>query len=71
MATSLRAPCARPPRPAAPDVGELAGFSVRQEAALSVCEARKDAAVSVIDTANATWAALAKALAPRPWWRLW
>jgi len=34
-------------------VGDLAGFSIQQEAALSVCEARKDAAVSVLDAINA------------------
>ena len=30
-------------------MGDLAAFSVRQEAALGVCEARKDAAVALID----------------------
>jgi hypothetical protein len=45
----LRDPCPRPDRPPQPSVGELAAFSVRQEAAISVCEARKDAAVALID----------------------
>ena len=45
----LRDPCPRPDRPAAPTVGELAAFSVRQEAAIGVCEARKDAVVALID----------------------
>ncbi len=49
VAQVLREPCPRPDRPAAPTVGELAAFSVRQEAALGVCEARKDAAVTLID----------------------
>ena len=49
VAQVLRDPCPRPDRPAAPTVGELAAFSVRQEAALGVCEARKDAAVALID----------------------
>lgn len=68
----LRAPCPRPIRPAAPSVGELAGFSVEQEAAISGCELRKDAAVQVIDAYNATEEALSGALEPkRPWWRRW
>ena len=64
----LRAACPRPDKPAAPDAGALAAFSLRQEAAISVCEARKDAAVAVIDAADAALASLAKP-APR-WWRL-
>ncbi len=54
-------------------MGELAGFSVEQEAAISGCELRKDAAVQVIDAYNATEEALSgNALEPkRPWWRLW
>ena len=69
MAQSLRDPCPRPDRPGAPDLGALAVFSVRQEAALSTCEARKDAAVALLD-------AEAAALRPappskRPWWKVW
>ena len=74
MPSSLRDPCPRPSRPDAPGAGALAGFSVRQEAALSVCEGRKDAAIAVIDAVNAYAARLAAALAPPPgraWWRLW
>ncbi len=72
MADSLRARCPRPDRPAAPTVGDLAAFSVRQEGAESVCETRKDAAVAVIDAFNAAAAQLAAMLAPpRPWWRPW
>lgn len=74
MPPALREPCPRPDRPETPSAGQLAGFSVRQESALSVCEARKDAAVAVIDAVNAYAARLAAALAPgarRPWWRLW
>ena len=70
MAAVLREPCPRPDRPQAPTLGALAVFSVRQEAALSTCEARKDAAVALVD------AAAASVLAPspkvkRPWWRVW
>ena len=72
VAASLREPCPRPDRPAAPGVGELAAFSVRQESALSVCEARKDAAVAVIDAFDAAANRLAAALAPKkPWWSRW
>ena len=72
VAASLRQPCPRPDRPTAPDVGALAAFSVRQEGAESVCEARKDAAVGVIDAANSILAQVAAQLRPKPWWeRLW
>ncbi len=50
----LRAPCPRPERPSRPTAGDLAAFSVRQEAALNVCEARKDAAVAIVDAATAS-----------------
>ena len=65
VAATLRAPCPRPDRPAAPDTGALAAFSIRQEAAISTCEARKDAAVGVIDAANAALAALGKSRGER------
>ena len=69
VAQVLRDPCPRPDRPAAPTLGMLAVFSVRQEAALSTCEARKDAAVALLD---AEADALRPAAAPqRPWWRVW
>ena len=71
MAATLRAPCPRPDRPGAPDVGALAAFSLAQEAAISVCEARKDAAVAVIDAGDAAATALARPAARRPWWRVW
>lgn len=69
VAATLRAPCPRPDRPAAPDVGALAAFSLAQEAAVGVCEARKDAAVAVIDAGNAALAVLARPAPRRPWWR--
>ena len=70
VAESLRAPCPRPVRPAAPSVGELAGFSIEQEAAISGCEALKEAAVQTIDAHNRLAAALA-AGPKRRWWRGW
>ena len=69
VAEILRAPCPRPPRPMSPSVGELAGFSVEQEAAISVCEMRKDAAVATIEAHNRL--ADAPAASKRPWWRRW
>lgn len=70
VAQSLREPC---PRPAAEfvTVGDLAAFTVRQEAAISICDARRGAAVATIDAANAMQAQLAKALKPKPWWHVW
>ena len=44
-------------------------FSVRQEAAISTCEARKDAVVALLD-AEAVALRPAPA-AKRPWWRPW
>ena len=63
----LLQPCPRPDRPATPDAGALAAFSVRQEAAISVCEARKDAAVQALDAGDAALRALAAAPARRLW----
>jgi hypothetical protein len=40
--------------------GDLAAFSLRQEAALSVCEAKRDALLSAIDAHNSAVAALSK-----------
>lgn len=65
VAAILRQPCPRPDRPQSPTLGQLAGFSVRQEAAITICEQRKDAAVAVIDAVNAI------TRPRRPWWRPW
>lgn len=58
-----------PVQPEAPSVGELAGFWVQQEAALSICEARKDAAVAVMEAYNRA-ASTPHGRASR-WWRPW
>ena len=51
---SLRSPC---PRVSGEDdvrtAGDLAAYSLRQEAALAVCEARRDAILSAVDAHNA------------------
>jgi hypothetical protein len=44
-------------------VGDLAAYSVSQEAALQTCDAQRAAVVSIIDAANAIHA-------PRRWWRV-
>jgi hypothetical protein len=67
----LREACPRPDFQAVQTVGELAAFSVRQEAAVAVCDARRSAAVAVIDAANAMGAQMAERLKPRKWWKLW
>jgi hypothetical protein len=67
----LREPCPRPDFQAVQTVGELAAFSVRQEAAVAVCNERRAAAVAVIDAANAMGAQMAERLKPRKWWKLW
>jgi hypothetical protein len=71
VAAVLREPCPRPDFLAVETVGELAAFSVRQEGALAVCEARRSAAVAVIDVYNALGAELTEKLKPHPWWRVW
>ncbi len=53
VARSLREPCPRPAPEAVVTAGDLAAFSLRQEAALSICEARRAALVSVADAHNA------------------
>jgi hypothetical protein len=67
----LREACPRPDFQAVQTVGELAAFSVRQEAAVAVCNERRAAAVAVIDAANAMGAQMAQQLKPRKWWKLW
>jgi hypothetical protein len=71
IATVLREPCPRPDFRAVQTVGELAGFSVRQEGALAVCDERRRAAVAVLDAANAMNAQMAEALKRKPWWKVW
>ena len=45
-------------------IGDLAVFSVRQEAVIAVCDAKRDRAVALIDQRNAQ-------VTPKPWWRVW
>jgi hypothetical protein len=65
---SLRMPCRGPELPTSDTVttGDIATFSILQEAALQTCDARREASISIIDAINA-----ANREEPRPWWRLW
>lgn len=53
IADSLRAPCAGPPTESVATIGDLAAFSIRQEAALAVCDARREAVIGAVDAHNA------------------
>jgi hypothetical protein len=53
VAEVLREACPRPEgAEAVRTVGELAAFSVRQEAALAICDARREALVQGVDAHN-------------------
>lgn len=60
----LREPCVGPPVEPVQTIGDLAVFSVRQEAVIAVCDARRAGAVALIDQRNAQ-------VTPKPWWRVW
>lgn len=59
---ALRERCVGPSTEAVETVGDLAVFSVRQEAVIAVCDARRAGAVALIDQRNAQ-------VTPKPWWR--
>lgn len=61
---TLRAACERPSHIGVDSVGELAAFSVRQEAALAVCDGRREAVVALVDAHRGI-------VTPRPWWKVW
>jgi hypothetical protein len=67
VAQSLRQPCPRPPADFA-TFGDLGAFAIKQEAALSVCEAMKTALVQTIDVHNAAVSQLAAKPPRRKWW---
>lgn len=82
VAETLKAPCPRPNLPQLPNaipaqrdaavdqvLRPVMAFAVKEEAAVSVCEARKDAAVAVIEAHNQLVTDLAKP--QRPWWKFW
>lgn len=62
VAETLREPCVGPPVEPVQTIGDLAVFSVRQEAVIAVCDARRAGAVALIDQRNAQ-------VTPTPWWR--
>jgi hypothetical protein len=45
-------------------VGDLGALVLRQEAALTVCDARREAVVAIVDAHGQT-------VDPKPWWKLW
>lgn len=49
LPASLRAPCDRAEVGPLATVGDLGSFAVRQEAALSVCDGRREAIVAIVD----------------------
>lgn len=49
---SLRAACEHPAPDAVQTIGQLAAFSLRQDAALDICDARRSALVAIIDGVN-------------------
>jgi hypothetical protein len=57
---TLRAPCDRAEVGPLASVGDLGSFAVRQEAALSVCDGRREAVVAIVDGYTA-------ATKPRRW----
>ena len=59
---TLRQPCPQVDREGVLTIGDLAAFSVRQEAALVACDARRAEAVGLIDRRN-------EQVTPKPWWR--
>ena len=66
MADALRQPCPRADgAQEVRTVGDLAAFSVRQEGALSVCEARRTALVDTVDAHNALAAQIGVGAKPR------
>lgn len=74
VANSLRLPCPRPDLPSVPSSGDpsaqvraIMAFSIRQEAAINICEGRKDSLVAVIDQFNRS--TLEAAYQQRPWWK--
>ena len=61
---SLRAACERPDPAGVATIGDLASFSLRQDAALSICDGRRAAVVAVAD-------AYAPPPPKRHWWQAW
>lgn len=63
---SLREACPKADPEPVKTVGDLAAYSIQQEANLMICEARKDSAIAIIDAhADATQQP------KRPWWKVW
>lgn len=61
---TLREACVGPSHEDVRTAGDLAVFSVRQEAVIAVCDAKRAGAIALIDQRNAQ-------VAPKPWWQVW
>lgn len=61
---SLRAKCPRPDPASVATVSDVLAFSIRQDAAIGICEAKKEAAVAFIDANNEL-----QKPKPVPFWR--
>ena len=59
---TYREACERPDPSGVQTVGDLASYSLKQDASLKDCNAKRDGLVQIIDAAN-------KAAKPKPWWR--
>ncbi|MHB8284237.1 MAG: hypothetical protein ACYDD1_06125, partial [Caulobacteraceae bacterium] len=69
--TELLSPCPRADYLSVKTAGDLAAFGIQEDAYLAVCDARRAEAIGIIQAQNAAGAALARALAPKGWWKLW
>lgn len=49
---SLRASCEHPAPDNVQTIGQLAAYSIKQSAALDICDARREALVAIIDGVN-------------------
>lgn len=49
---SLRSKCEKPTPESVQTIGDLAAFSLRQNAMIEVCDARREAVVSIVDGYN-------------------
>lgn len=60
----LKEPCPRADVGPMETVGDLGALVLRQEAALTVCDGRREAVVAIVEAHRQT-------VDPRPWYRFW
>lgn len=61
---SLTERCARPSPDNVWTIGALASYSVQQDAALLICDGKRQAVVDIVTAVNGI-------NRPRPWWKIW